>query len=400
MHSRSSDPLAALIPLLRPQAVLSKIVSGAGRWSVRYPPHEHPGFCLMLEGSCFLDADGVGSFELHAGDFVLLPAVPAFTLASDLSITPTPVRPSHRPELRHGTRSGPPSMRQLGGYFRFDRAKGILFSGTPMNALFEYYAGVFNTTGRNGPVNPNNNFLYATRLVTNPLGPIPYSEGDFGPTPKPLVALGMAYAYERVQASEFTSAATAGPNPTDPAMQVLTATGTGQNRVPYLLMIQPYYSKLKNPNDLTVEVNNLETDLTARWLGIDLQFEYFFAFNGNTAGAAAAPGAPFALPQTNFNNHGYYAELGYFLIPRKLQIAGRYSEMTPNDKAYATRPSGTVVTQGQDELLGAVNWYFAEHNLKLQTDFGPVNQYGVKDVAGNITDRHDFRWRVQAQLIF
>lgn len=126
MHSRSSDPLAALITLLRPQAVLSKIVSGAGRWSVRYPPHEHPGFCLMLEGSCFLDADGVGSFELHAGDFVLLPAVPAFTLASDLSITPTPVRPSHRPELRHGTRSGPPSMRQLGGYFRFDRANADL----------------------------------------------------------------------------------------------------------------------------------------------------------------------------------------------------------------------------------------------------------------------------------
>jgi len=126
MHSRSSDPLAALITLLRPQAVLSKIVSGAGRWSVRYPPHEHPGFCLMLEGSCFLDADGVGSFELHAGDFVLLPAVPAFTLASDLSVTATPVRPTHRPELRHGTRSGPPSMRQLGGYFRFDRANADL----------------------------------------------------------------------------------------------------------------------------------------------------------------------------------------------------------------------------------------------------------------------------------
>lgn len=126
MHSRSSDPLAAVIALLRPQTVLSKIVSGAGRWSVRYARHEDPGFCLMLEGSCFLDADGIGPLELHEGDFVFLPATPGFTLASDLALKPTLVPPTQTDELRHGTKSGPPSMRQLGGYFRFDRANAQL----------------------------------------------------------------------------------------------------------------------------------------------------------------------------------------------------------------------------------------------------------------------------------
>lgn len=126
MHSRSSDPLAAVIALLRPQAVLSKIVSGAGRWSVRYAPHQDPGFCLMLEGSCFLDAEGIGPIELHEGDFVFLPAVPGFTLASDLALKPALVQPTQPDELRHGTKSGPPSMRQLGGYFRFDRANAQL----------------------------------------------------------------------------------------------------------------------------------------------------------------------------------------------------------------------------------------------------------------------------------
>jgi AraC-like DNA-binding protein len=122
MHSRSSDPLASVISLLRPQTVLSKVISGAGRWAVRYDAQPYPGFCLMLEGTCFLDAKGIGTFELEAGDFVLFPAIPCFTLASDLGVKPTAGRTTHADEVRHGTKSGPPSMRQLGGYFRFDRA--------------------------------------------------------------------------------------------------------------------------------------------------------------------------------------------------------------------------------------------------------------------------------------
>jgi AraC-like DNA-binding protein len=138
MHSRSSesssasahqtaDPLAAVISLLRPQTVLSKVITGAGRWSVRYAAHEDPGFCLMLEGSCFLDVDGVGVTKLEAGDFVLIPALPGFTMASDLSVKPKVMtETSHTSALRHGTQDGHPTMRQLGGYFRFDRANAHL----------------------------------------------------------------------------------------------------------------------------------------------------------------------------------------------------------------------------------------------------------------------------------
>lgn len=122
-----SDPLAAVISLLHPKTVLSKIISGAGRWSVRYAAHEDPGFCLMLEGSCFLDVDGVGPVKLEEGDFVLLPGTPGFTMASDLAIKPTFIKPTtHVAELRHGTKAGPPTMRQLGGYFRFDRTNAQL----------------------------------------------------------------------------------------------------------------------------------------------------------------------------------------------------------------------------------------------------------------------------------
>jgi AraC-like DNA-binding protein len=121
-----SDPLAALITLLRPQTVLSKIVSGAGDFSVRYAPYEDPAFCLVLEGACFLDVDGVGVLALDEGDFVLLPRTPGFTMASNLDLRPKLVAPTQAREVRHGRRSGPPEMRMLGGWFRFDRANAPL----------------------------------------------------------------------------------------------------------------------------------------------------------------------------------------------------------------------------------------------------------------------------------
>ncbi len=124
--TETADPLAAVLSLLRPQTVFSKIVSGAGAWSIRYARYEDPGFCLLLEGSCFLDADGIGVLELREGDFVLLPETPGFTLASDLDLAPKLVAPTDVSEMRHGAGSGPLTMRMLGGYFRFDRANAQL----------------------------------------------------------------------------------------------------------------------------------------------------------------------------------------------------------------------------------------------------------------------------------
>lgn len=121
-----TDPLGAIIALLHPQAVLSKIVTGAGAYSIRKPAFKHPAFCLVLEGSCYLDVDDVGSFELNAGDFILLPHMPGFTLSSDRDLDPLPSAFAFERETRHGARSGPPTMRILGGNFRFDSANAQL----------------------------------------------------------------------------------------------------------------------------------------------------------------------------------------------------------------------------------------------------------------------------------
>jgi AraC-like DNA-binding protein len=121
-----SDPLAVIISLLRPQTVLAKIITGAGKWSIRKPRYDNPAFCLILDGSCFLDLDGVGALELRDGDFILMPSMPSFTLASDLSIKPTLLEFDHSSKTHYGAASGPATMRMLGGYFRFDRANAQL----------------------------------------------------------------------------------------------------------------------------------------------------------------------------------------------------------------------------------------------------------------------------------
>ncbi len=119
-----TDPLSEVITLLQPRSVLSKRISGAGRWGVHYSDFGQPGFCVVLEGSCLLTVDGHSAITLQAGDFVLLPATPGFTMTGFEPVTPVRVDPKSvhatTEEVRHGRRGGKPDVRLLGGYFMFD----------------------------------------------------------------------------------------------------------------------------------------------------------------------------------------------------------------------------------------------------------------------------------------
>ena len=120
---RMPDPLTQVIEMLRPRAVFSKGISGAGPWAVRYSAFGQPGFCAVLEGKCRLAVDGERPVTLESGDFVLLPATPAFTMSGFDPATPKCIDPKVMPapteEVRYGRLGGPPDVRLLGGYFEF-----------------------------------------------------------------------------------------------------------------------------------------------------------------------------------------------------------------------------------------------------------------------------------------
>ena len=124
------DPLSEVISLLQPGTIFSKGISGAGKWAVRYAKFGHPSFCAVLEGACRLMVDGHAPLTLQAGDFVLMPATPGFTMSGfepararkmDPALSPSPTE-----EVRHGTPDGPPDVRLLGGYFVFESPDAAL----------------------------------------------------------------------------------------------------------------------------------------------------------------------------------------------------------------------------------------------------------------------------------
>lgn len=79
-------------------------------------------------------------------------------------------------------------------------------------------------------------------------------------------------------------------------------------------------------------------------------------------------------------------QAGYFLIPKRLEAAARYSCVDPDRGKDRDR---------QIDVAGAVSWYFQGHNLKIQGDYTNIHT----QIAGlQATD--DKQVRGQAQLAF
>lgn len=129
----NEDALAAIVGLLRPRTVLSKFVSGAGRWAVQYPNFGHPSFALMTKGACWLAVADAEPFLMETGDYVLLPATPGFRMGSDLQALKKPTLrvadANATNEVRHGADEADPAVRMLGGYFLFDPTNAPLLVG-------------------------------------------------------------------------------------------------------------------------------------------------------------------------------------------------------------------------------------------------------------------------------
>jgi AraC-like DNA-binding protein len=127
-----TDPLSEVIALLRPSAVFSKGISGAGRWGVRYSAFEQPSFSVVLEGRCRLAVDGHPALTLEAGDFVFLPATPGFTMSGFEPVRPESIdsklKATATGDVRFGRRGGRPDVRMLGGYFLFDSSDAALLA--------------------------------------------------------------------------------------------------------------------------------------------------------------------------------------------------------------------------------------------------------------------------------
>ena len=124
-----TDPLAEVVTLLQPAAVLSKVVGGAGEWRLRRTDAGQPFYCVVLEGACRLAVAGRDSIMLTQGDFVLIPAAHDYTFSS--VGPPAPGRYTEPVmlgggEVRLGAPEGPLDVLFLVGHCTFGSPDGAL----------------------------------------------------------------------------------------------------------------------------------------------------------------------------------------------------------------------------------------------------------------------------------
>jgi phosphate-selective porin OprO/OprP len=237
---------------------------------------------------------------------------------------------------------------------------GAMAQGKTVGGKLAYNAGIVNGTGQSG-TRTTNSGAWAVRLVLNPFGEMPYSEADLGNTPSPLLSLGAGYfanTLKRNANATFLDATSSTPP------YAGTSGWLGKAAANTAIF----------DNTERVDVGTYGFDAAFKWRGFSAQGEYF---GGNAEGQTGGG---------TVHSRGYYAQAGYFLLPKRLEVAARYSSVDPNRDAFQDL---------QVEVTGAVSYYFEGHNLKLQGDYTNIH----KQVAGKqATD--DKQMRVQAQLAF
>lgn len=86
------------------------------------------------------------------------------------------------------------------------------------------------------------------------------------------------------------------------------------------------------------------------------------------------------------DSDGFFTQAGYFVIPKKLEIAARYSMLDPDND---------VKNDIEKEYTAGVNYYFRAHRSKIQADYG---HYVTE--KGEEQDQKDNQVRVQYQIVF
>jgi hypothetical protein len=215
--------------------------------------------------------------------------------------------------------------------FARGRDIGVQLWGTPFNSRFDWRLGLFNGNGRTVSRNDNDDLQLDARFQWQPFGDVKYSESDFDSSGKPLLALALGY-----EASERPVAA-AGSTPAHANDQTITA-----------------------------------FDVTFKWRGFSLFGEQFQRENDRSLATLAT-----------FDDSGYTFQAGYFILPQKLEVALRLSELDPNDD---------VGNNEREERGLAVNWFWNKHNHKLQGDY--------RQLENKANRQEDKEIRLQYQLIF
>jgi len=245
--------------------------------------------------------------------------------------------------------------------FTMDRQIGVMLHGKLFNKKFEYYAGAFNGNARNQSSNGNNEMLYIARASWNPFGAygkgIGEVESDINFSEKPIAHLSAAISYDGAADRERFSSTTIDLDPP-------VGTGVTLKEVNKTSVVAEYGLKYRG----------FSTSAEAYWR----RFDDIRANNIDSIGSGV------------IIDRGFFVQGGYFIMPKKLELAGRYSLVDFDDE----RDEDAV----REVALGA-NWFInGTHDNKLQ--FNWIRQDNELPNSVSRSDDIDNTYRLQYQLAF
>lgn len=208
--------------------------------------------------------------------------------------------------------------------FAPSRQQGAMLFGTSFGKKWGYEAGAFNGNGRNKLANDNDGFLYVARLHFDPNGEYRLSESAVDNPDKVNWTFGVAY---------MLNAADAAGDLTDSSIEGFV--GLKYRR---LYVLADYYARTEEEA---------------------------------------------ATPDTDAD--GYVAQIGWFFVPGKLEVALRHSQFDPNTN---------IDDNSRNESRVGFGYYFSKHDLKFQADYGTVEN------EASATDKDTDFFRAQLQIVF
>ncbi|MGC8724033.1 MAG: hypothetical protein ACP5VF_09190 [Acidobacteriota bacterium] len=204
------------------------------------------------------------------------------------------------------------------------------FGPSAVKDLFEYSVGVYNGGGRSVYANPDGNYQTDYRLVVSPWGSTGYDEANPNGTPSPKLSLGFEYEHNDQRVRD------------------------GKTRL------------YKSGSEYATK-------------GCDLMVKYhWFTAYGEYFNRTA-----YDLKNLGTNSTGVNAQLGFLLIPKRLElVVGRWDYDPNTDK----------LNDSQKQTGIGVNWYFNGLANKLQADYRRLD---------NDTSKYrSYEFRLQYQLVF
>lgn len=121
------DPFSQVIALLKPQAVFWYLVEAHDDWTIRFLPSTVVVFGQMIEGAGRVERDDGAGLDMAAGDFLLMPAPPPWTMTGGAGGPPVDYKALiDDPGLLVTTRPNPTVTRFIAGAFAFAPANADL----------------------------------------------------------------------------------------------------------------------------------------------------------------------------------------------------------------------------------------------------------------------------------